>query len=349
MGNPIGRWAFAGSALAQKFFARVMKGRGAGEAQEATDALGPPSPTHASRPLPVIRTERVFGLSVADFSRAAAVRRIIAWSQRTPARTVIMAELDHVIAARDDPVFHRACEEADLVLAGGPIFAWLARSEGGTLERRVPAEELVEPLMRAAEAAGRSVFILGPPLETAHATAERLKIRFPALKLAGIYAPPEAFWRDPQMHLELGHVLRCARPDIVLVGLASRVQEVWSAGMADGVRHGVFVNLGQGLEAWARADEEGPPGFWGAAGARLSAALVILARGGRMAVLLPWLYAFHRRDRARYGAAQRRRMIALQTDDRFRAVREATRGAEADAALRGRLGAQGPHKKPPSE
>ncbi|MEO1102178.1 MAG: WecB/TagA/CpsF family glycosyltransferase [Pseudomonadota bacterium] len=263
----------------------------------------------------------------------------MAWSARPPARVVLLAKFDLVSAMRRDRLLQRACDEADLVLAGERTFDLIARLEGRQPLPAVAAIDLVEPLMRAAEASGRSVFLFGLPVEVGHRAARRLRIRYPDLRLAGLYGPPEGFERDPRLNAELAFILRSVRPDIVLVGLETGVQEVWAAGMADAIRSGVFVTLGDGLRTWARADREARAlSFYRAALAWLGAVVAAALRVGRKLVALPALVRFHRTDRARYGAAQRRRLIALQTEERYRRARIVTRQADTDAALRTRYG-----------
>lgn len=340
MENPFVRRAAAGVIVGYALFVLVRTGPGA--------LLARPRPVREERPqrrprperppLPPVRTERLFGLCVGALDVAGTVERIVAWSHEVPARTVIAATLDHVFALRGDPLFRRACEEADLVTAGAMPFVWLSRRKGGALKRPVTGADLVEPLATAAAAAGRSVFLFGSTLERLHSAAKRLKEDNPRLTVAGAYAPPSGFERDPQIQRELITLLRTVRPDIILVALDPPAQEIWSAGMADCVRHGVFVNVGAGLDHLAGEPARAPDrrrssrleGPWRALGEPFRRA----PRAARIVAMLPWLLAMDRRDRLEFDRMRRRQAMAASTDRRYRERRREAREREAVARRR---------------
>ncbi len=356
MDNPLLRRAFVGFLVARGIHQAVYGKRG-----KKAKSAAPPVPVHAAPPgprltareptapptamvdaLPPIRTQRLFGVSVADLDMAGTVARIIHWSGRRPARNVITTNLDHVMKLRTDPAFRRVYEEADLVTADGMPFVWLSRREGTPLKGRVTGSDMIRPVMRAAADNGRSVFLFGSTMERLHTAAKRLKAENPRLEFAGAYAPPFGFERDLALQEELIRMLRTARPDIILVALGAPKQEFWSAGMADRLRHGVFLNIGGGLDFLSGEIRRAPRWMQDAGLEWLWRASTEPFRLGRrygsIVVHLPSLYRMHKRDKQRFLARERRRMMALEAERPFRGMRAATRAAERERALRNRTG-----------
>ena len=338
MDNPNLRRARAGFLLAQALYrATTPTGEpAAAKPRRAVRARAQRPPVAEPPALKPIPTQRLFGISVAELTRDEVVERIIAWSGETPARTVITANLDHVMKLRHDRLFQRVYREADLVTADGMPFVWLSKREGAPLKERVTGSDLIEPLARAAAAAGRSVFLFGSTMERLHGAAKRLKADNPRLDLRGAYAPPFGFERDLDITAEVLRMIRIARPDIILVALGAPKQEIWSNGMADSVRHGVFVNIGGGLDFLSQ-DVRRAPGWMQDAG------LEWLWRAGSeptrlgpryfgILAALPSLYRMHQSDRAEFEATERRRAMAALSDARYRGERARVREAEADAA-----------------
>ncbi|MEM7694662.1 MAG: WecB/TagA/CpsF family glycosyltransferase [Pseudomonadota bacterium] len=291
--------------------------------------------------LPPIATQRLFGVSVSELDLTRTVERIIHWAGRRPARVVVTTNLDHVMKLRTNAAFQKAYDEADLVTPDGMPFVWLSKREETPLKGRVTGSDLITPLMTRAAESGRSVFFFGSTLSRLHTVARQLKTAHPTLDIKGVYAPPFGFERDSQLHAELVRMLRTVRPDIILVALGAPKQELWSTKMADSVRHGVFVNIGGGLDFLSGEVKRAPAAFQSAGLEWLWRALTEPLRLGprytKILIALPSLLKMHKRDRARYQALLRRKAIAVESERHYRDTRTATREAERDRAFRATL------------
>ncbi|MEM6762674.1 MAG: WecB/TagA/CpsF family glycosyltransferase [Pseudomonadota bacterium] len=293
-------------------------------------------PTPLTDTLPAVKCQRILRVSVSELDLAGTVERIIHWSGRAPARVVITANLDHVIKLRDDLAFARVYDEADLVTPDGMPFVWLSRREGTPLKERVTGSDLIAPLAKAAAEHNRRVFLFGSTLDRLHAAAKRLKHDNPDLDIVGAYAPPMGFEDDASLHTELVEMFRALRPDIVFVALGAPKQEFWSTMMADSLSHGVFVNIGGGLDFLSRDVKRAPAAMqsmglewlWRA----VSEPLRLGPRYLRIIVALPGLYLMHRADRAAHERSNRHEAVAATMDRRYRTVRAVTREAERERA-----------------
>lgn len=332
MDHPVVRRFLAGYLLAQAIYT-LSRQEGRQKARTAlASALRPPrvapaqgrrrKRTKGSQALRPIRTERLFGHSVAALDQQAAIARLIAWSDETPARTVLFADAGSVFARRSDGLYARALERADLTLADGAPFAWLSEREGGTVADVDPAE-FARALVEEAARNGRSIFIAGREADDLVALTKRIKAAVPAVTFAGAYPFTKDYERDVALSHEILTILRTARPDLVLLALPRPGAELLADGLADGVRHGVFVSLGGALaEAFPprHGAAKGPDGvgFW----TRL-----------RFFLSLPVLLLRHDRDRSAHERLTRRQAIAALSDRRYREARRREREAERERAL----------------
>jgi N-acetylglucosaminyldiphosphoundecaprenol N-acetyl-beta-D-mannosaminyltransferase len=114
---------------------------------------------------------------------------------------------------------------ADLRVADGMPLIWASRLRGTPLRERVAGSSLVMPLCERAAHEQRSVYLLGGEPAAGKAAAEKLKARYPTLRIAGVSSP----WVGAEpTDAELGPIaeaLSAARPDIVLVAFGSPKQE----------------------------------------------------------------------------------------------------------------------------
>ena len=143
---------------------------------------------------------------------------------------IVTPNVDHVCRYHRDPSFREAYDHASFVLADGMPLLWSARLLGRPLLEKLSGSDLLPRLSGFAAERGYSVYYLGAAEGVAEAAAERLKMRYPSLRVAGTYSPPFGFERDPQVNASIVARLREARPDICFVALGSPKQETWLYG-----------------------------------------------------------------------------------------------------------------------
>jgi N-acetylglucosaminyldiphosphoundecaprenol N-acetyl-beta-D-mannosaminyltransferase len=207
--------------------------------------------------MPVARCE-VFGVAVDVVDQAAAIERIIALARSGAGGTVVTPNLDHAIRLRRDAGLRAAYRGAALILADGMPLVWASRLRGPVLPARVAGSDLIEPLARAAAAAGLSLFLFGTTLPVLCRAARHLVALSPGLVIAGAYAPPFGFEADPGAEIEARQVLAEARADIVLLALGTPRQELWAARWRADGGAGVLLCIGAGLDFLAGAQPRAP-------------------------------------------------------------------------------------------
>jgi N-acetylglucosaminyldiphosphoundecaprenol N-acetyl-beta-D-mannosaminyltransferase len=217
----------------------------------------------------------LLGLEVDALTITQAIDYIMerAGDRRAAAGYVVKPYVEFLDRATSDPALRQILQEAELALPDGVALLWAAhflyagprswrrfwRSLASIvlapdqvrdpLPERIAGINFTWPLLAAAAAQGRSVFLIGK--ESAadiEATATVLKQHWPDLKIVGSLCgrdfsrPPgeigEAWFQDT-----LG-TLRHAQPDLVLVGMGFPLQERVIARLAPELAHGLLIGEG---------------------------------------------------------------------------------------------------------
>jgi len=143
--------------------------------------------------------------------------------------TVVDADLQRRAAA--NPSLSEAIEEATLVLPEWMPAVWASRIAGLPLAQSFSGSSLVEALCVACAADRRRIFVIGGAPGTAgvpsgaQRAAAVLGLRCPGLRVAGCVSPPAGLHADPAAWSGVIADVLEAKPDLVLLGGGTAVQE----------------------------------------------------------------------------------------------------------------------------
>ena len=179
--------------------------------------------------------------------RAGLIDRILDDVRAGQGGTVFTINLDHLSKLRRDEVFREAYRRARYVTADGMPVVALARASGARLER-VTGADLVEPLARAATAAGVPVYFFGTSEEALREATERLRVLIPGLIVAGFEAPPMGFDPFGEAAADAARRIAASGAGICFVALGAPKQELF-ADVAVRVAGGVtYLGIGAALD-----------------------------------------------------------------------------------------------------
>ncbi len=199
------------------------------------------------------------GMDVHAITAAQCIRFIIESLHAGRGGWVLTVNLDHLRLCTVDPEFAAICATATLCVADGMPLLWASRLQRTPLPERVAGSDLVAPLAHAAEAHGRSVFLLGGAPGTAVAAAARLRRECPRLRLVGTWCPPSGFEQDGG---ETGRMLAAverAQPDLVYVALSKPKQERVTMMLRPRLPYSWVVGVGIGLGFFSGEVRRAPP------------------------------------------------------------------------------------------
>jgi exopolysaccharide biosynthesis WecB/TagA/CpsF family protein len=213
-------------------------------------------------------TRIVLGGAAVDLRRKdevrTAVRERLA-ARHGPALAISSANIDHIHhfglhgASRTDLDSGAAVPHWLVLLDGAPLVRRAYRLTGVEWPR-LAGSDLLAPLIADAESAGVSVGFLGGMPAMHERLASVLTESYPALKVAGIWAPERAELAEPDTALALAHKVRAAGVDLLVVGLGKPRQERWIQRYAE--ESGARVLLAFGAAADFLAGEVSRAPVW---------------------------------------------------------------------------------------
>jgi N-acetylglucosaminyldiphosphoundecaprenol N-acetyl-beta-D-mannosaminyltransferase len=178
---------------------------------------------------------------------------------------VVTPNVDHVVQYQRDAAFRAACDGAALRLPDSVPLVWASRLLGQPLRARVAGADLVPALCEMAAVRGHTVFLFGGRRDVAGQAAQRLAARFPRLRVAGTYTPPEEFEPAGPSAEAAVRAVNLARPALLFVGLGTPKQELWVNRYWDRLEATVVVCCGAAID-YAAGVQVRAPGWMQRAG-----------------------------------------------------------------------------------
>lgn len=170
----------------------------------------------------------VLGVAIDVISAAAAVQRIAGWAQAGESRVVCCCNAHSVVTAQQDAAFRQVLAQADLATPDGAPVAWMLRRQGAAGQPRVSGPDLMRDYCAHAAASGEAIFLLGSTPATLQRLQDRLRERWPTLRIAGAISPP---FRplSPTEDEAIVQAIRASGAGTLWVGLGCPLQERWMA------------------------------------------------------------------------------------------------------------------------
>ncbi len=139
---------------------------------------------------------------------------------------VVTPNIDILHRLVTDASFHAlVSSESTIFTADGAPIIWLSRLLGTPLPERVAGSDVFVELVAQAASNGKTIFLLGGNPGVAEIAAQKFQQIYPAICLAGCYAPPFGFEKSVDEMEKIRKFLVTTRPDIIFVGLGSPKQE----------------------------------------------------------------------------------------------------------------------------
>lgn len=148
-------------------------------------------------------------------------------ASRTP-HLIATANVDFLAQVQSDDTLRRILIDADLILCDGTPLVWMSKWLGDPLPERIAGSDLVPLLLDLAQEKAHRVFFLGGRDEVVAVAEEKIKGRWPALQIAGMYSPPFAPM-DKMDHAGICQRIRESKADMLFVSFGCPKQEKWLA------------------------------------------------------------------------------------------------------------------------
>ena len=171
----------------------------------------------------------LFGVSIHNLTLSGVLARVREHLAQAGNHYVVTLNVDHVVRLQKDAEFRQAYRNASLVVPDGMPILWASRLLGTPLRERITGSDLVPKVCQLAAELGHAVYFLGGSEGVAERAAENLKAAWPALRVAGTYAPPFGFESDLLENQRIADQINQAKPSILFLALGAPKQEKWIA------------------------------------------------------------------------------------------------------------------------
>ena len=199
----------------------------------------------------------VLGVEVSAIDMPIALATIDAWIAARERRYVCVTGVHGIMESRNDEALRRIHNDAGLVTPDGMPLVWLGWWQGQRGMDRVYGPDLMLACCAHSQARGYRHFFYGGGDGVAALLSERLRARFPEVKIVGTYTPPFR----PLSALEetaLARQIAAAAPDILWVGLSTPKQERWMAEHIGRLQVPVMIGVGAAFDFHAGLKRQAP-------------------------------------------------------------------------------------------
>lgn len=133
--------------------------------------------------------------------------------------------VDVIVKMEQDGYLRDIVTKADITVADGKPLIWISKLQKQPLKEKVSGSDLVPALCEVAAQKGYSLFILGGMPGVAEKAALRLIEKHSSLRIAGTYAPPVGYEKNPAEISKINQMILHSNVDILMVCLGCPKQE----------------------------------------------------------------------------------------------------------------------------
>jgi N-acetylglucosaminyldiphosphoundecaprenol N-acetyl-beta-D-mannosaminyltransferase len=168
------------------------------------------------------------------------------------------AAVNLVMSAHDDPDTMRAVLGATLAVPDGQPLVWALRLLGHARATRVYGPDLMERYCAHAATTGTPIYLYGGRSEQALALlTERLRERFPELRIAGGFSPPFRALTSEEQESVVARI-DSSGAQVVWVGTGQPKQERWMSEMRPRLQAPLLVGVGAAFDFHAGIVSQAP-------------------------------------------------------------------------------------------
>ncbi|BBH23887.1 acetylglucosaminyldiphosphoundecaprenol acetyl-beta-D-mannosaminyltransferase [Paenibacillus baekrokdamisoli] len=170
-----------------------------------------------------VPTVSIYGIRFSKLNMTDTVQYLINRVERREPTQVITGNPIMVMAALEQPNFHRVMCDAELVVPDGTGVVWAAKHIGQPVTERVAGYDLLHRLMQIGEQRSWRVFLLGTTQAIIEQTAIKLQEQYPGVTIVGY----RNGYFGPDQDEEVVQYIRASESDLLFVARSVDTQEPW--------------------------------------------------------------------------------------------------------------------------
>jgi N-acetylglucosaminyldiphosphoundecaprenol N-acetyl-beta-D-mannosaminyltransferase len=199
----------------------------------------------------------VLGVGVDAIDMPTAVHRITSAAATGRGGYVCVTGVHGVMEAQRDPTLRQILNSSLVTTPDGMPMVWLGRASGFSRMSRVYGPDLMLELCRHSVATQATHFFYGGTDGVAEELAERLRQRFPGLRIVGTYTPPFRPLSAVEEQ-QLAQRLEALQPDFMWIGLSTPKQEQFMAKYAGRFAAKVMLGVGAAFDMHSGRTKQAP-------------------------------------------------------------------------------------------
>jgi N-acetylglucosaminyldiphosphoundecaprenol N-acetyl-beta-D-mannosaminyltransferase len=194
------------------------------------------------------------GISAVTLDQA--INTIAEWIARRQQHYVNVCTTQTLLECYDSPALSAIVNQAGLATPDGMPLVWLGRLDKQRVER-VYGPDLMLAMCDQGQDRGYRHFFYGGDAGVPELLAEKLRMRYPRLQIAGTYSPPfRALTVDEEQ--SVAAMINESNADIVWVGLGTPRQDYWVARFRPLLHAPVLIPVGAAFDFHAGRVKQAP-------------------------------------------------------------------------------------------
>jgi len=187
-----------------------------------------------------------------------AVKKVFSAVEHNSMIQVCVTNVYSTVLMQNDAEFRKINNSAGLVVADGMPIVWLSKLMSYPLPCRIAGSDLFFELCKEASRKGYSFYFLGSTNKVLDIIRKNLKVKFPDLRIAGMYSPPYTDKFSEHENNEILRKINEVKPDILWVGMTAPKQEKWIFHNLDKLNVKVAIGVGAVFDFVAGTAQRAP-------------------------------------------------------------------------------------------
>jgi N-acetylglucosaminyldiphosphoundecaprenol N-acetyl-beta-D-mannosaminyltransferase len=205
-------------------------------------------------------TEKILSVNISTLTKRE-ILKIIALRAKQKKRTIIfMPNPQMLLCAEKSTEETKILNSSDINIPDGIGVVIASKIKDGKIQRRVSGIDLANDILKIAQKQGYKIFLLGAERGVAKNAANKIKKRFPKIKICGTYYG--YFNKYGEENQRVVKAIQKKEPDIIFVCFGYPTQEKWIVDNAPTLPSTkIFIGLGGTLDVWSGKSHRAPALF----------------------------------------------------------------------------------------
>lgn len=156
---------------------------------------------------------------------------------------IITPNVDFLTRYNQNEDFKCVCDKADISIIDGMPVYWISKIKGIKGANRIAGIDFCIGLAKKSKNKDFSLFLLGGEDDVSVEAAKVLKLKYGA-NIVGAISPPIGFEKKEESLSEVIDIINKAKPDIILTGMSSPIQENFIVNNMESIDAKVFIGVG---------------------------------------------------------------------------------------------------------